>query len=249
MSRRRRKAPRRLSWRGARGGPGPLRSALSPAAALALTPTALASLWAAASAVGGLGARGEAAWFAGGAASVALLDLMGLRFRPLYVFAHELTHAIAAWAGGGKVYAFIVRGDSGRVDLSHAGPFVALAPYWVPLYALLLAGAYRLLLWYGAPGGSREAFLGLMGGALAFHLCHTARSLFQTHQSDLDEAGPALSLALIAILNAAVLLGALKCLFPDRVGLGTAARGVWSATEGFWGGGWRLLRAAAGGPG
>ena len=249
MSRRRRKPSRRLSWRGARRGPGPLRAALSPAAAVVLAPTALAALWAAASAVGGLGARGESAWFAGGAAAVALLDLMGVRLRPLYVFAHELTHAIAAWAGGGKVYAFIVRGDSGRVDLSHAGPFVALAPYWVPLYALLLAGAYRVVLWRGAPPHSREAFLALMGGALAFHLCHTARSLFETHQTDLDEAGPALSLALIAILNAAFLLGALKCLFPDRVGLVSAARGVWTATEGFWAGGWRLLQAAAGGLG
>lgn len=239
MSRRRVKASRPPSWR----------AVLSPAAAAALAPTALAALWAAASAVGGLGARGEAAWFAGGACAVALLDLAGLRLRPLYVFAHELTHAIAVWAGGGKVYSFVVRGDSGRVDLSHAGPFVALAPYWVPLYAVLFAGSYRLLLWYGAPRHSREAFLAVMGAALAFHLCHTARSLFETHQSDLDEAGPALSLALIAILNAAVLLGALKCLFPERVGLGAAARTVWAVTEGFWGGGWRLLRGAAGGPG
>jgi hypothetical protein len=160
------------------------------------------------------------------------------------VFAHELTHALAAWAGGGKVYAFVVRGDSGRVDLSHAGPFVALAPYWVPLYALALAGAYRLWLWRGAPDWSREAFLAAMGAALAFHLLHTARSLWQTHQSDLDEAGPALSLALIALLNSAVLLAALKCLFPERVGLGAAFASVSAATAAFWGGAAELARAA-----
>lgn len=213
-----------------------LRRVLSPLAALLLAPTAAAALWAAARAAAGLGARGEAAWFSGGAAAYAVLYLAGLSWRAPYVFAHELTHALAAWAGGGKVYKFVVGADSGRVDLSHAGPFVALAPYWVPLYALAVAGVYRVVLWRGGGAHARAAFLAAMGAALAFHLLHTGRSLLETRQSDLDEAGPALSLALIALLNSGVLLGALKCAFPERVALGEALGTVRAVTVGFWGG-------------
>lgn len=242
---RRKPRKRSLAWRAAGRGASWVRRAASPAAAALLAPTAGAALYAAARSTADIGAHGEASWFVGGAAALSLAHLAGAPLRPLYVFAHELTHALAAWAGGGKVYAFVVKGDSGRVDLSHAGPFVALAPYWVPLYALACAAVYRGWLWYGAPPWSRQAFLAAMGAALAFHLLHTARSLWQTHQSDLDEAGPALSLALIALLNAAVLLAAFKCLFPDRVSLGAAFAAVTGATAAFWGGLAALLRGAA----
>ncbi|MDE2290521.1 MAG: hypothetical protein KGL53_00455, partial [Elusimicrobia bacterium] len=79
---------------------------------------------------------------------------------------------------------------------------------------------------------------------LCFHLVHTGRSLLETHQSDLDEAGAALSVTLIALLNAAVLLGALKCLFPGRVDAALAAWTVWRATASFWGGLGGLAAAA-----
>lgn len=244
MTRRRAPKKRSLSWRAAGRGASWIKTAASPAAAALLAPTAGAALFAAVRSTADIGAHGEASWFVGGAAVLSLAHAGGAPLRPLYVFAHELTHALAAWAGGGKVYAFVVKGDSGRVDLSHAGPFVALAPYWVPLYALACAGSYRVWMWYGAPPWSRQVFLAAMGAALAFHLLHTARSLWQTHQSDLDEAGPALSLALIALLNSAVLLGALKCLFPDRVSLGAAFGGVSAATTAFWGGAAALARTA-----
>lgn len=234
-----------MAWRAAGRGTSWARRAVSPVAAAVLAPTAGAALYAAVRSTASIGAHGEASWFVGGAAALSLAHLAGLGLRPLYVFAHELTHALAAWAGGGKVYAFVVKGDSGRVDLSHAGPFVALAPYWVPLYALACAAAYRAWMWYGAPDWSRQAFLAAMGAALAFHLLHTARSLWQTHQSDLDEAGPALSLALIALLNAVVILGALKCLFPERVSLGDALASVADATRAFWGGAAAFARAAS----
>ncbi|MBI3299377.1 MAG: hypothetical protein HYZ75_14515 [Elusimicrobia bacterium] len=220
--------------------PSRLKAAVSPLAAAVLAPTAACALWAAASAAVGVGARGDGLWFAAGAATWAACDLLGLRLRRAYVFAHELTHALAAWAGGGKVFAFVVRGESGRVDLSHVSPFVALAPYWIPLYALGVAGVYRLAIWgWGAPR-AREAFLAAMGAALAFHLFHTGRSLLETHQSDLDEAGPALSLALIALLNAGLLLFALKCLFPERVDAASAFDTVRGGTAAFWGGAVRL---------
>ena len=71
-----------------------------------------------------------------------------------YVLGHELTHAMAAWATGGSVYAISVGENEGHVDLSHSSAFVALAPYCVPFYALLAAGIYIALNAWWRPLGA-----------------------------------------------------------------------------------------------
>src|ERR1017187_796155 len=65
-------------------------------------------------------------------------------FRPIrtYVFGHELSHALAAWMSGAKVKHFHVSKKGGSVTVSRSNVFVALAPYILPLYALLLLAAY-----------------------------------------------------------------------------------------------------------
>ncbi len=190
----------------------------------------------AAAALGGLtGASGGTALFLGGFAGYALLHATGLlRLKRLYIFSHELTHAIAAWMFGARVLSFVVRGESGHVDLSRSNIFISLAPYWAPFYSLLLVFAYRLLLWAGPPAHLREVFLAGMGASIAFHLAHTVESLWATHQSDLDEAGIALSMALIALLNGVFVLGALKCLFPRLVSLSAALSRTGEITRTFW---------------
>jgi hypothetical protein len=135
-------------------------------------PTAGAALYAAARSTADIGAHGEASWFVGGAAALSLAHAAGAPLRPLYVFAHELTHALAAWAGGGKVYAFVVKGDSGRVDLS------------MPVFVAWPRTGSRSTPWrptglarYGAPPWSRQAFLAAMGRPPA------RRAPWQTHQA------------------------------------------------------------------
>ncbi|HBL18392.1 MAG: hypothetical protein A2X36_14520 [Elusimicrobia bacterium GWA2_69_24] len=249
MSRSRRPAGRRF---GLSIG-GWLRTALG----LALMPTAVLSVVALARSFGDLaqaaaardGALRGIGPFVAGFAGYAALHLLGIvRLSRLYVLGHELTHAAAVWAGGGKVYRIVVASDSGRVDLSHMSAFVALAPYWIPFYGLVVAGAYRLALWAGAAPGARGLFLALMGAALSFHWMHTVRSLWVTRQSDLDQAGLALSLALIALLNALVMLAALKCLFPVSVSLAGRLRWVAGSSVHFWSGLGGLLQPAWGGP-
>ncbi|MBI5244931.1 MAG: M50 family metallopeptidase [Elusimicrobia bacterium] len=217
-------------------------------AGLALAPFALCVVAASARAlvlIAGRAMDGHgrvAAWFLGGFAGYALLYWGPLRLRPAYVFAHELTHAIAAWLSGGKVRGISVGRESGHVDLSHSNPFIALAPYWVPLYAVAAVLAYRAALWAGPPPWAREAFLAVMGAALAFHLLHTGESLLAARQGDLDATGTMLGVSLIVLLNGVFALLVLKCLFPRTVDLAQSLRLAAAWTAEFWAGAWRLAR-------
>jgi hypothetical protein len=108
----------------------------APLLGLALAPTAVGTFLAAGKVLGSLVNRGAAtSWFLVGFGSYLLGHALGLwRFRRAYVFAHELTHALAAACGGARIFGFSVGKESGHVDLSHISVFSALAPYWLPLY-------------------------------------------------------------------------------------------------------------------
>lgn len=210
-------------------------AAARPVAGVALAPLAFGVLLGAVRSLGGLGAGRSTVVFCAGLAGYAALHLSGLlRLRPAYVFAHESCHALAAWLCGGRVLRFVVRAESGHVDLSKSNAFIALAPYWVPFYALAAAAAYRVMLFFADPPYARDAFLAATGAALAFHLLHTAESLWVARQHDLDEAGRVLSLALIFLLNGAVLLAAAKALFPASVSVPAALRWAWDFQVGVW---------------
>lgn len=211
-------------------------------AGLALAPTSFAALAASARALAGLAHKDSPAFaFLAAFGGYCALHASGLlRLRPAYVFAHESSHALAAWLSGEKVHRFVVRADRGHVDLSRVTAFIALAPYWLPFYALLVALLFRVWTACDAPPIPRVAFLAAMGAALAFHACHTLESL-HSGQSDLDHAGWLLSLAAIVLLNAAFTLGLSKCLFPRQVRLAAQVRGIGRDTARFWRWTWREL--------
>jgi len=217
-------------------------AALRFAAGLALAPAAAAALVAAARALGSLaGDRSGARWFVAGAAAYPLLHAAttGLGFdglrRALYVLAHELTHAIAAWMSGYRVHRLRVAADGGHVDASHVNAFVALAPYIVPLYALGVVAGYRAWLWHAGthagPAGY-PVFLAALGASLSFHWLYTFNALWSVEQPDLAMAGGLVfSLSIIGLGNGLVLLAALKCLFPKLVSLSAAGRLAWAFTR------------------
>ncbi len=162
-----------------------------------------------------------------------------------YVLGHELTHAMAAWATGGSVYAISVGEKEGHVDLSHSNAFVALAPYCVPFYALAVALGYRILLWVRPDAGGEALFLFLLGGSLGAHLLFTWDSLTQIRQPDLDAAGGVLfSVTLIAIANALMIMLLLKGLFPESVPLWENLREAGDYVKRFWSLAWIWSRPA-----
>src|SRR5213593_2215443 len=58
----------------------------------------------------------------------------------IYVFGHELTHALWAWLFGGRVRKFKATSQGGQVVTTKSNFLIALAPYFFPVYvALVLA--------------------------------------------------------------------------------------------------------------
>ena len=122
--------------------------------------------------------------------------------RPMrtYVFAHELTHALWGWIMGARVSRLRVSKQGGSVTLSKTNFLIALAPYFFPLYTVLvIIGYYALSLFFDLR--HYEPFwLGLIGLTWAFHLTFTITTLLQ-HQPDIHENGRLFSYSLIYLLN------------------------------------------------
>lgn len=206
----------------------------SPLIAVVLVPVAAAAwaaLWAQ---MRELHISWGAAWpvLAGAAAYVAFQAAFS-RPMGLYVFGHELTHAITAWLSGYRVKSLKVSSTGGEVVTSDTNLFVALAPYCVPLYTVFTVLLYALFRRYAGPGApaaaaSWAAFL--VGLTFAFHAALTVHALRQ-RQPDLEHGGVFLSLVVIVFCNGVALALLLKFLFPGAVSLSAFGREWWAVTR------------------
>jgi hypothetical protein len=143
-----------------------------------------------------------------------------------YVFGHELTHALWTWLLGGKVKKFKASATGGHVVVTKSNFFIALAPYFFPLYAVLVMGCFCLgrLVWDWPP--HVVWFHLLLGAAYAFHLTLTWHVLKHS-QSDITEQGYLFSAVVIFLGNITLLLLAVP-LLTGRVALPTVL-GWWAA--------------------
>jgi Peptidase M50B-like len=123
----------------------------------------------------------------------------------IYVFGHELTHAVWAWLFGGQVKKFRASAGGGHVVVTRSNFLIALAPYFFPLYAALLLAIFGVghLVW----DWQRYAiwFHLLLGAAYAFHVSLTWHVL-QTRQPDVTQQGYLFSAVIIFLGNISVLL-------------------------------------------
>jgi len=117
-----------------------------------------------------------------------------------YIVAHELTHALWAWTMGAKVHGIRIRKHSGSVTLSESNFLIALAPYFFPLYTILLILAYYALSLFYAVERYHLVWLALVGFTWAFHVTFTITTLLQK-QSDIRECGHIFSYAVIYLFN------------------------------------------------
>ena len=167
-------------------------------------------------------------FLAGGACWFAIFALLP---KPLwiYVFGHELTHAVWAWMFGGKVTSFKVSSKGGYVALTKTNFLISLAPYFFPLYAAAILGTFVLIhaIWGLSPWFPVLHLL--LGGAYCFHLTLTWHAL-KTKQTDITDQGWLFSAVIIWLGNVAVLLCGLP-LLTGKISLLTAWGWVLSDTR------------------
>jgi hypothetical protein len=123
----------------------------------------------------------------------------------VYVFGHELTHAVWTWIFGGKVKRFKARSSGGHVITTKNNFLIALAPYFFPLYAVLVVLAFVIgdVLWHW-PRIYLPWFYLLLGAAYAFHVTLTSEIL-KTRQTDITSQGWLFSAVIIFLGNALLL--------------------------------------------
>jgi hypothetical protein len=148
---------------------------------------------------------GEEFWFFSLGAILWLIAFFGLP-RPMlvYVFGHELTHALWVVLMGGRVSRFRVGRDGGHIVTDRNNFWIALAPYFFPLYSLLAIGAYGLLgLFFNVQPYGRLLYA-VIGATWAFHFTFTCW-MIPKKQTDLTDHGTFFSLVVIYVMNLALL--------------------------------------------
>ncbi|MCZ7648675.1 MAG: hypothetical protein M5U26_26030 [Planctomycetota bacterium] len=151
-----------------------------------------------------LGWPQEMVWFGYG---ILAFGALAFFWRPVvvYLFGHELVHALATWICLGKVSNLRVSASGGQVTTSKSNTFIRLAPYFLPLYVLLAAGVYLGLDRFWRPLAEyRWCLCVALGFGMAFHLAFTVWCL-RLDQPDLKPDGWFFSLVLIYLANLLVL--------------------------------------------
>ena len=146
----------------------------------------------------------------------------------VYVLGHELTHAIWTWAFGGKVRRFKATGSGGFVMVTRNNFLIALAPYFFPLYAVMVIAAFALGHWLCGWKQHLVWFHLLVGAAYAFHVTLTWYIL-SIRQSDITQQGYLFSAVVIWLGNVLVLLIGLP-LLTAKVDLITTFGWIWKST-------------------
>jgi hypothetical protein len=144
---------------------------------------------------------GEEFWFFSLGALLWLIAFFGLP-RPIliYVFGHELTHALWVWLMGGRVSRFRVSPDGGHVVTTKANFWIALAPYFFPIYSILTIAIYGgLSLSLNMQPYGRLLYAAI-GATWAFHFTFTFW-MIPKNQTDLTDQGTFFSLVVIYLMN------------------------------------------------
>jgi len=123
----------------------------------------------------------------------------------VYVLGHELTHALWTWLLGGQVKKFKASAKGGHVVVTKSNFAIALAPYFFPLYAMMVVGVFALGEWLWDWHRYVVWFHLLLGAAYAFHVTLTWHILKES-QSDITDQGYLFSAVVIFLGNVTVLL-------------------------------------------
>jgi len=144
---------------------------------------------------------GEEFWFFSLGAVLWLIAFFGLP-RPMlvYVFGHELTHAFWVLLMGGRVSRFKVGRDGGHIITDRNNFWIALAPYFFPLYSIIAIAVYGGLSLFFEVQPYGRLLYGVIGATWAFHFTFTCW-MIPKNQTDLSDNGTFFSLVVIYLMN------------------------------------------------
>lgn len=121
-----------------------------------------------------------------------------------YLLGHELTHALWVVLFRGKVREIRLSESRGQVKATKLNTLIALAPYFFPLYTVLVVLAYGIATLWVNFGIYHRLVLFAIGFTWSFHLLLNLYML-QRGQEDLRVSGSFFSLVLIFLFNLIVL--------------------------------------------
>lgn len=122
----------------------------------------------------------------------------------LYVFGHEFAHVLAILLSGGRVKSFKVNSEGGSVESDKNNSFIALAPYFLPVYTLLLFLAFNIAGLFRLTETSSPLFYFLIGFSYSFHMfCNF--EFTRSYQPDLQSEGIIFSYSVILLANLIVI--------------------------------------------
>src|SRR6266849_4002967 len=108
------------------------------------------------------------------------------------------------WLMGGRVSRFRVGRDGGHVVTNRTNFWIALAPYFFPLYSILAIAIYGVLsVFYNVQPYGRLLYA-VIGATWAFHLTFTCW-MIPKNQTDLRDHGTFFSVAVIYLMNLGLL--------------------------------------------
>ena len=138
-----------------------------------------------------------------------LIIYFGLpKWLTVYVFGHELTHALMVKIMGGRVSDFRVSSDGGYIVSSKINTWIALAPYFVPIYSVFVILLYGMVSLFVDLQPHAELATGILYGLLGLTWCFHATftlSMIPRGQTDLAYGGNFFSLTVIYLMNLLVL--------------------------------------------
>lgn len=149
----------------------------------------------------------------------------------VYVFGHEIAHVLAIILFGGKIIEFKVRKDGGMVKSDTANAFIALAPYFLPVYMIIIAVIFAIVDAI-AKIPATFVYYFLLGITYAFHLACNALYA-RSYQPDLKEEGLFFSYVVIYAANIVVVTFLLEILSEDFSIIGFYYESLLAIVNGF----------------
>lgn len=150
-------------------------------------------------------------YFTWGIVIYVILHLLFYKPTYFYVLGHEAVHAGMAWIFGGKIKSFKVSEDGGAVKTDKSNFIIELAPYFIPIYAIIITAVYFVIASSYAINGALFVFL--IGFALAFHIISTIE-IMKIRQPDIVKSGYFFSIIMVYVINIIVIALIFSLVFP-----------------------------------